>query len=174
MNEKVFVIGGCRSGKSKHALDLAQSMAGNNKIFIATCTPLDDEMHLRVANHQKERGRTWRTVESPLHLAEAILKSAHTGSVVLVDCLTLWINNLLMEKEDVQYADEKIADLIHAVQTAEGPLVLVSNEVGTGIVPENKLARQYRDLVGSVNQAVARTVDRVDMVVAGIPVTIKE
>lgn len=174
MAEKILVIGGCRSGKSRHALDLALSMAGDKKVFIATCIPQDDEMHLRVANHQKQRGQVWKTVEAPLHLPQAILKNARSGSVVLVDCLTLWINNLMMKNEDIQYADEIIAELINAVQTAEGPVVLVSNEVGTGIVPENKLARAYRDLVGNVNQAVAQCVDRVDMVVAGIPVTIKE
>lgn len=174
MNHKILVIGGCRSGKSRHALDLALSVAGDKKVFIATCIPQDDEMHLRVANHQKERGKAWKTVEAHLLLPEAILKNAQSGSVVLVDCLTLWINNLMMENEDIEYADEKIGELIYAVQAAEGPVVLVSNEVGTGIVPENKLARAYRDLVGSVNQAVAQCVDRVDMVVAGIPVTIKE
>ena len=173
MNQKVLIIGGCRSGKSRHALDLALSIEGDKKVFIATCEPRDDEMHLRVANHQKERGDAWRTVEAPLHLAEAILQNAKSGSVVLVDCLTLWINNLMMENEDIQYTDQKIADLIEVIQKAEGPVVLVSNEVGTGIVPENKMARAYRDLVGSVNQAAARAVDRVDMVVAGIAVTIK-
>jgi adenosylcobinamide kinase/adenosylcobinamide-phosphate guanylyltransferase len=174
MNHKVFVIGGCRSGKSRHALDLVQTMGANKKIFIATCVPQDDEMHLRVANHQKERDQSWKTVEAPIQLPETILQNAHTGSVVLVDCLTLWINNLMMEKDDIHYIDGKIVELIKAVQSAEGPVVLVSNEVGTGIVPENKPARVYRDLVGSVNQAVARAVDRVEMVVAGIPVTIKE
>ena len=174
VNQKVLVIGGCRSGKSRHALDLALAMAGDKKIFIATCVPRDDEMHLRVANHRKERGQSWKTVEAPLNLPQAILQNALSGSVVLVDCLTLWINNLMMENEDIQYADDKIAEFISAVQTAEGPVVLVSNEVGTGIVPENKLARAYRDLVGSVNQAVARAVDRVEIVVAGIAVTIKE
>ena len=173
MKKKVFFIGGCRSGKSKHAMDLALDMAAAEKIFIATCVPQDDEMQLRVANHQKERGSFWKAVEAPLHLPEAITDSARKESVVLVDCLTLWINNLLMENEDVRYADEKIDCLIHAVQTADGPLVLVSNEVGTGIVPQNKLARVYRDLVGSVNQAVAKSVDSVVMVVAGIAVTIK-
>jgi adenosylcobinamide kinase/adenosylcobinamide-phosphate guanylyltransferase len=174
MNHKVLILGGCRSGKSRHALDLSLSIAGDNKVFIATCVPRDDEMHSRVADHQQERGEVWKTVEAPLLLAEAILQNAKSGSVVLVDCLTLWINNLMMENEDIQYADEKIVEFINAVQTVEGPVVLVSNEVGTGIVPENKLARAYRDLVGSVNQAVARVVDRVDMVVAGIPVTIKK
>ena len=174
MVEKILVIGGCRSGKSRHALDLALALTGDKKIFIATCVPQDNEMYLRVANHRKERGQSWKTIEAPLNLPEAILQNAHSGSVVLVDCLTLWINNLMMENEDIQYADDKIAELINAVQSAEGPVVLVSNEVGTGIVPENKLARAYRDLVGSVNQAVARAVDRVEMVVAGIAVTIKE
>ena len=173
MSEKILVIGGCRSGKSRHALDLSLSMEGDIKVFIATCVPRDDEMHSRVANHQQERGEVWKTVEAPLHLAEAILQNAKSGRVVLVDCLTLWLNNLMMENEDIQYANEKIAELINAVQTVEASVVLVSNEVGTGIVPENKLARAYRDLVGSVNQAVARAVDRVDMVVAGIAVTIK-
>ena len=173
MVEKTLVIGGCRCGKSRHALELALAMTGDKKIFIATCVPQDDEMHLRVANHQKERGQAWKTVEAPLHLPEAILQNAQSGNVVLVDCLTLWINNLMMKNEDIRFADDKIAELTSAVQKAEGPLVLVSNEVGTGIVPENKLARAYRDLVGSVNQAVAKSVDRVDMVVAGIAVTIK-
>ena len=173
MNHKILVIGGCRSGKSRHALNLALSMEGDKKFFLATCVPQDDEMQLRVANHREERGDDWKTVEAPLHLSEAIFQNAQSGSVVLVDCLTLWVNNLMMENEDIKYADEKITELINAVQTAHGPVVLVSNEVGTGIVPENKLARAYRDLVGSVNQAVARVVDRVDMVVAGIPVTIK-
>ena len=174
MNHKILVLGGCRSGKSRHALNLALFMQRDKKIFIATCVPQDDEMHLRIANHQKERGDAWKTVEAPLHLPEAILQYAQSKSVVLVDCLTLWISNLMMENEDIQYADEKIGELINAVQRADGPVVLVSNEVGTGIVPENKLARAYRDLVGNANQAVARAVERVDMVVAGIPVTIKE
>jgi len=174
MNHKVFVIGGCRSGKSRHALDLVQTMGANKKIFIATCVPQDDEMRLRVTNHRKERDSSWETVEAPLQLSEAILSNARTGSVVLVDCLTLWVNNLLMEKEEIPYADEKITELLKAVQAAEGPVVLVSNEVGTGIVPENKLARVYRDLVGNLNQAVAGSVDRAVMVVAGIPITIKD
>jgi adenosylcobinamide kinase/adenosylcobinamide-phosphate guanylyltransferase len=173
MNHKVLIIGGCRSGKSRRALNIALSMAGDQKIFIATCIPQDDEMQLRVASHRKERGQAWQTVEAPLRLPEAILQNAQSGSIVLVDCLTLWINNLMMEDESIQYSDDRIAQLLEAVKTAEGPVVLVSNEVGTGIVPENKLARAYRDLMGSVNQAVAGAVDRVEMMVAGIPAVIK-
>ena len=166
MNKKVFVIGGCRSGKSKYALDLAQDMSADGNVFIATCVPQDEEMRQRVTNHQAQRDQAWKTVEAPLFLPEAIVDNAHAGRVVLVDCLTLWINNLLMKNEDVVHAENQITKLTQAIETVECPLVLVSNEVGTGIVPDNKLARIYRDLVGSANQAVAKSVDSVVMVEA--------
>ena len=174
MNKKVFVIGGCRSGKSRHALELAEDMSPDEKVFIATCVPQDEEMRQRVTNHQAERDQAWKTVEAPLHLPEGIVDNAHAGRVILVDCLTLWINNLLMENEDVDHVENQISKLTQAIETVDCPLVIVSNEVGTGIVPDNKLARIYRDLVGSANQAVAKSVDRVVMVVAGIQVMIKE
>ena len=173
MNHKIFVIGGCRSGKSNHALELAEKMAAGEKIFIATCIPQDGEMRQRVAKHQQNRSQSWKTIEAPLHLPQAIMDNARAESVVLVDCLTLWINNLLMENEIAPDVEDQISKLVQALQSADGAVVMVSNEVGTGIVPENKLARVYRDLVGSVNQAVARQVDKVVWVVAGIPVTIK-
>ena len=173
MNHKVFVIGGCRSGKSNHALELAEKMAVNEKVFIATCVPQDDEMRQRVAKHQQSRSQSWKTIEAPLHLPQAILDNARAEGVVLIDCLTLWINNLLMENESTPIVENQISKLLRALQSADGTVIMVSNEVGTGIVPENKLARVYRDLVGSLNQAVARHVDRVVWVVAGIPVTIK-
>ena len=174
MNHKVFVIGGCRSGKSDHALELAEKMDANERIFIATCVPQDGEMRQRVAKHQQNRSQSWKTIEAPLHLPQAIMDNARAEGVVLVDCLTLWINNLLMENESAPGVEDQISRLVQAVQSADGPVIMVSNEVGTGIVPENQLARVYRDLVGSVNQAVARSADRVVWVVAGIPVTIKE
>jgi adenosylcobinamide kinase/adenosylcobinamide-phosphate guanylyltransferase len=173
VTKKVFVIGGCRSGKSNHALELAENMAANEKIFIATCVPQDDEMRQRVARHQQNRNQSWKTIEAPLHLPQAINDNARAEAVVLVDCLTLWINNLLMEKESTSNVEEQISRLVQAVQSADGAMIMVSNEVGTGIVPENRLARVYRDLVGSVNQEVAGNVDRVVWVVAGIPVDIK-
>jgi adenosylcobinamide kinase/adenosylcobinamide-phosphate guanylyltransferase len=173
VSKKVFVIGGCRSGKSNHALELAEEMAANERVFIATCVPQDGEMRQRVAKHQKNRSQSWKTIEAPLHLPQAIMDNARTEGVVLVDCLTLWINNLLMENESPPDVEDQISRLVQAVQSAEGPVIMVSNEVGTGIVPENKLARVYRDLVGSVNQAVARSADRVVWVVAGVPVNIK-
>lgn len=173
MKETVFVIGGCRSGKSRHALDMAERFAGKEQIFVATCIPYDDEMKDRVAQHRNERSSQWRTVEAPTRLAEAIVENNGNASVILVDCLTLWINNLLMASDDTTKILKQIEGLIQAIEDANCPVVLVSNEVGAGIVPENLLARQFRDLVGSANQAVAGQVDQVIWVVAGIPVTIK-
>ena len=173
MNHKIFVIGGCRSGKSNHALELAEKMAVNERIFIATCVPQDSEMRQRVAKHQQNRSQSWKTIEAPLYLPQAIINNARAKSVVLVDCLTLWINNLLMENESAPDVEDQISNLVQALQSADGTVIMVSNEVGTGIVPENKLARVYRDLVGTVNQEVARSADRVVWVVAGIAVDIK-
>lgn len=173
MKDILFVIGGCRSGKSGHALKAAECFGGEKKIFIATCLPHDDEMRNRVAKHRKERSRTWHTVEEPLRLPDSIVEHSRDATVLLVDCLTLWINNLLLETGNGVKILDQISALIHAIDTADCPVVLVSNEVGTGIVPENKLARQFRDLAGTVNQAVAQYADKVVWMVAGIPVTIK-
>ena len=173
MKNKILVLGGCRSGKSNYALKRAQQFPGENKVFIATCIPHDDEMKLRVAKHQQERSRDWFTVEAPLGLPEAIVDSGGKASVVLIDCLTLWISNLLMNNQDAERILNQFQNLIRAVSSTTCPVILVSNEVGTGIVPENQLARLYRDLVGSANQTVAECADQVVWTVAGIPVTIK-
>ena len=173
MQKKIFVLGGCRSGKSSYALETAQKFSGNNKVFIATCVPRDDEMKLRVTRHQQERSRHWHTVEAPFHLAEAVVEAGGKAGVLLVDCLTLWINNLLMDNYDSEQILDQVQSLTHSVSSVTCPVILVSNEVGTGIVPENKLARLYRDLVGSTNQAVAACADQVVWTVAGIPVVIK-
>jgi adenosylcobinamide kinase / adenosylcobinamide-phosphate guanylyltransferase len=173
LKKKIFVLGGCRSGKSSYALETAQKFSGNKKVFIATCVPRDDEMKLRVARHQQERSRHWHTVEAPLHLPQAIVEAGGKASVLLVDCLTLWINNLLMENYDSEHILDQVQSLTRAVSSATLPVVLVSNEVGSGIVPDNKLARLYRDLVGSTNQGVAACADQVIWTVAGIPVIIK-
>ena len=173
MNTKIFIIGGCRSGKSGYALTRAQNFPGNNRVFIATCNPQDDEMRQRVARHQEERDRSWQTVEAQLLLPEAVDVNSRKADVILVDCLTLWISNLLMASEDPDEIERQIPRLTAAIQSAKCPLVLVSNEVGQGIVPANKLARQFRDLAGYVNQAVAGCVNEVVWTVAGIPVKIK-
>jgi adenosylcobinamide kinase/adenosylcobinamide-phosphate guanylyltransferase len=173
LKEIVFVIGGCRSGKSSHALQIAEDMPGGRKFYIATCVPQDDEMRQRVAKHQRERSQTWVTIEEPLGLPQAISQNSPKADVLLVDCLTLWLSNLLMETHDEAKLAEKTSQLIEALKEATCPIILVSNEVGTGIVPENKLARQYRDVTGQTNQAVAKTAGKVIWMVAGIPVSIK-
>ena len=169
---KILVLGGCRSGKSCHALQLAQSL-GKKRLFVATCVPRDEEMQQRVDRHRKERDPSWTTLEVPLQLATAIRTHSPSAEVMLVDCLTLWLSNLLMETGEIDPIRESIADLAEAVRSAPNPVVLVSNEVGAGIVPENSLARKYRDLAGWTNQALAAVCDRVVWTVAGIPVTIK-
>lgn len=171
-NQKILVLGGCRSGKSNHALQLAQSM-GDRRVFVATCVPRDDEMQARVDRHRHERDRTWRTLEVPVDIAGAIGSQSPAADVMLVDCLTLWLSNLLIETQDATRIRRKIDDLAEAVKAAPNAVVLVSNEVGAGIVPENRLARLYRDLAGWTNQAVAAACDQVVWTVAGIPVTIK-
>jgi len=173
LNKINFIIGGCRSGKSTYAMQTAEKVPAEQKIFIATCVPQDDEMKQRVARHQRERSQNWVTVEAPLDLPEAILQNNRKGDVILVDCLTLWVSNLLIEIGDENKIGDTISQLIKALEKATCPIVLVSNEVGTGIVPENKLARQYRDIIGLVNQAVAKTASKVIWMVAGIPVTVK-
>jgi len=173
VKKKIFVLGGCRSGKSSYALEIAQKFSAERNVFIATCIPRDDEMGQRVERHQEERSQAWETVEAPIHLPEAIVAAGGEAGILLVDCLTLWISNLLMENHDSDQVLNQVQSLTRAVASSACPVILVSNEVGTGIVPENKLARLYRDLVGSTNQAVAECVDQVVWTVAGIPVTIK-
>jgi adenosylcobinamide kinase/adenosylcobinamide-phosphate guanylyltransferase len=170
--DKILVLGGCRSGKSSHALQLAEGM-GQRRVFVATCVPHDDEMQTRVARHRQERSNTWNTVEIPVDLADAITAHGPAADVMLVDCLTLWLSNLLMQTQDVNQIRRHIDGLAKAVKSVPCAVILVSNEVGAGIVPENRLARLYRDLAGWTNQAVAAACNRVVWTVAGIPVTIK-
>jgi adenosylcobinamide kinase/adenosylcobinamide-phosphate guanylyltransferase len=175
MNEITFVIGGCRSGKSRWALDRAAKLSENNKFFIATCKPQDEEMRQRVARHQKDRGKNWITLEVPIDLPEAVLENSSRADVILVDCLTLWISNLLTRTQKISEDEviESVDNLTRALQRVRCPVILVSNEVGTGVVPENALARQFRDIMGMANQRVAACADGVIWMVAGIPVKIK-
>ena len=173
MKETILVIGGCRSGKSRHALELTEKIPGSKRIFIATCMPLDDEMKERIDRHKKERDKNWKTIEAPVELSVEINENSRKGDLILIDCLTLWINNLLMETESTGIIDDHIQKLIIAFKEAKCPIIMVSNEVGAGIVPENRLARQFRDLAGFTNQKVAECVESVIWMVAGIPVSIK-
>ena len=173
MKKIVLIMGGCRSGKSRYALELASQVAEKNNIFIATLVPGDDEMKARVQRHQKERDQHWKTFEAPISLPEAVKNHGLKGNVVVVDCLTLWLSNLLLENDDPQRIEEQVHDLIQALETAQCSIFLVSNEVGTGIVPENRLARLFRDMAGLANQKVAACADSVVWMVAGIPVLVK-
>jgi len=167
-----FVIGGCRSGKSGYAQGLAEKIPGR-KLYLATCVPRDEEMHARVQSHQQQRGAGWETLEEPVKLAAALKRKGEDYGVILVDCLTLWISNILLSTRGKPGLEKECKELVKILETPECPVILVSNEVGTGIVPENDLARLYRDEAGRVNQKIAAVADRVVWMVAGIPVTIK-
>ena len=166
----IFVTGGAKSGKSSFALEEAEKIKGR-KVYIATAEALDDEMRQRIERHRMQRNPDWDTCEEPLLISEAISKLAACYNVILLDCLTLWLSNAMHRNADIE---REIDKLLKTVQQAPGVHVyIVSNEVGTGIVPENELAREFRDLAGSMNQRVAGASDEVFMVVAGIPVKIK-
>lgn len=173
MGNTTLVIGGCRSGKSARALALAEQIPGT-RLFVATCEPGDDvEMLARVAQHRRERDSCWQTVESPVDLPATIADHGRTADVILIDCLTVWIGNLLFHGHGQSGVESRCQELLRAIVQNPAAVILVANEVGAGIVPENPMARQFRDLAGFVSQQVARAADRVVWMVAGIPVTIK-
>ncbi|MBI5110084.1 MAG: bifunctional adenosylcobinamide kinase/adenosylcobinamide-phosphate guanylyltransferase [Rhodocyclales bacterium] len=163
-----LIIGGARSGKSTLAERRAMD-SGLEVIYIATATPGDDEMVERIAHHRQRRPVQWRTVEQPLHLAAALSAEAATGHCVLVDCITLWLTNLLLgpglEPERSLFLD--------ALPALSGRLILVSNEVGWGVVPMNELGRRFADEQGRINQSIAAACSRVTLVVAGQPLELK-
>lgn len=170
MNASVaLILGGARSGKSRRALSLAEPTSPR-RIFLATAEAFDAEMADRIARHKQERDGTWETVDAPRDLPAAIARSTCPDRVVVADCLTLWASNLLLADADM---DAATGALDAAVAAAAGPLVLVSNEVGLGIVPDNALARRFRDVAGLINQTVAARAGLVLFVAAGLPLTLK-
>lgn len=169
----ILVLGGCRSGKSNVAKQTADDMAPDKKFYLATCVPTDREMKNRVKRHQDDRGPDWTTIEEPIRIHETIDRACAQAKVILVDCLTLWISNLLFEEKDEAGIMAAMDRLETALTRAACPVILVSNEVGYGIVPENSLARQFRDMAGLVNQRAARFADQVIVTMAGIPIQIK-
>ena len=164
-----LVLGGARSGKSRYALQLAEKGV-KDLVFIATAEALDSEMERRIARHQDERGDHWTTVEEPLELPRTIEEHTEQGTTCVVDCLTLWLSNLLHHKRELDDATEKLCT---ALREAKGDTILVSNEVGMGLVPETPLGRAFRDAQGRLNQQMAETCDRVIFVAAGLPLTLK-
>ena len=168
-----LIVGGCRSGKSRQALALGEKSAGRRNLFVATCQPHDAEMAARIARHQQERGRHWQTVETPLAPDKAIVDQGTGADVMLIDCLTLWISNLMMIHDRDEEILQAVDRLHRAVLAPPCPVILVANEVGTGIVPENPMARRFRDLAGWCNQTMANACSSVIWMVAGIAVPIK-
>jgi adenosylcobinamide kinase / adenosylcobinamide-phosphate guanylyltransferase len=166
---RVLVLGGARSGKSRTALQLAES-GSPERIYIATAQAFDDEMRKRIAQHQAERDGSWRTVDAPLDLAQAVQAQTAPGKAVLVDCLTLWLSNIVLAEHDLARAADR---LVETVRDARGPLILVSNEVGQGIVPSTPLGRRFRDDQGRLNQRIAEVCDAVVFVAAGCPILLK-
>ena len=170
----MLVLGGAKSGKSSFALNVCNSL-NKKRIFLATAQALDQEMEERIRRHQAERGSGWRTIEEPLKVAEMIDSLDSEDTVILLDCLTLWLNNLYMEHgEDQELIDEAIENLALQLTDIHGAVVVVSNEVGMGIVPDNKLSRTYRDTAGYMNQRIARLSGKVVAVLAGIPLVLKD
>ena len=179
MSRLILITGGSRSGKSEYARHMAEALAGT-RVFIATCPALDAEMTERIRKHQeKRRERGWQTVEEPLDLAGALRQSA-CFSVLLVDCLTLWVNNLLHDahqagktitEEDMA---QKCREVVQVCPDLDATVIFVTNEVGMGIVPSNTLSRLYRDLVGRCNQTMAEAADEVTLVCCGLPLHLKK
>ncbi|MEM6464433.1 MAG: bifunctional adenosylcobinamide kinase/adenosylcobinamide-phosphate guanylyltransferase [Pseudomonadota bacterium] len=164
-----FVLGGARSGKSGFAERLIEE-SGLEAVYVATGRAFDTEMEARIGVHQQRRGNMWRTVEEPLALADVLKDEASEGRAVLVDCLTLWLTNLMMEERDLPTEAQRLADGLSGLS---GAVVLVSNEVGFGIVPDNRMARDFRDHAGRLHQMIAERADQVYLMAAGLPLKMK-
>ncbi len=161
-----LVLGGARSGKSAYAESFIEAAGGG--VYLATAEALDAEMQDRVQIHKRRRGDQWRTVEEPLDLSGALRTNG--DSPILVDCLTLWLSNIMAADRDIEYETKA---LISTVSECKAPVVMVSNEVGLGIVPDNAFARSFRDQAGRMNQQLAAVADRVVFVAAGLPLVMK-
>ena len=164
-----LVLGGARSGKSAFAEQLIGG-SGLARVYLATATAGDDEMKARIAHHRAQRGEGWTTIEEPLALIEALSREAASGRAVLVDCLTLWLSNLMLAERDPESETRALAAFLHA---APHPIVLVSNEIGLGLVPDTPLGRRFRDAQGRLNQIVAAAVPNVVFIAAGLPLWLK-
>jgi adenosylcobinamide kinase/adenosylcobinamide-phosphate guanylyltransferase len=177
MPDITVVTGGARSGKSKFAEELCKKL-GQSPCYIATAQSFDEEMEQRIARHRSRRGESWHTIEEPLMLPQTLAGIDGNYSCILVDCLTIWLSNMLLSFEKI---DPDTEDLIRGnvhrlkltLRTMSTPVVLVTNEVGMGIVPENQLARAFRDLAGETNQIIAASADHVYAIISGLPLKLK-
>ncbi len=165
-----LVLGGARSGKSAFAEQLVAAAAAS-RIYLATATAGDDEMRGRITHHRARRGDGWRTIEEPLALVEALAREDRADHAILVDCLTLWLSNLMHASEDVDAESQQLAAFL---REARAKIVLVSNEVGLGLVPETPVGRAFRDAQGRLNQLIGATVTNVAFIAAGLPIWLKQ
>lgn len=173
MNNFVFIVGGARSGKSDYAVEVAKRL-DKKVIFIATAGPFDKEMRKRIKLHKKSRPGEWKTVEEQKNISLVLSRIKGKNKVVLIDCMGLFISNLMAEGLSSEKVESKAKELISMISKSECMVILVSNDVASGIVPENILARQFRDLLGRANQIAAKNADKVIFMQCGIPITIKE
>ncbi len=164
-----LILGGARSGKSRHAQACAEAV-GARRCLIATAEALDGEMAARIERHRADRDASWTVIEEPLALPNAVERAAHDSDVVLVDCLTLWLSNLMHAGRD---PEAETATLITCLTGVRKQVILVSNEVGLGLVPETPLGRAFRDAQGRLNQTVAGAATRVEFIAAGLPIALK-
>ena len=170
--EIILITGGARSGKSSYAESRA-AIFGPRRLYVATAEGSDDEMAQRIVAHQRRRQSAWKTIEEPVQLTETLQAWRGRTDCALVDCLTLWLSNLLFKYAQNQ-AEDEVETLIRALPQLDFPVVFVTNEVGAGIVPDNPLARRFRDLAGWTNQRLAALAHEVVLMVAGIPMIIKK
>ena len=170
----IFIIGGARSGKSSFAVSLAKKIS-DNVYFIATCNPQDKEMKKRVAIHKKDRPEKWKTIEEYYDISSALekIQQEEINGIIIVDCLTLWISNLMMKKYKEKDILKEAEKTIASAQKLSSSIIIVSTEVGVGIVPANKIAREFRDITGRLHQFIAGKSDEVYLMCAGIPIKIK-
>ena len=171
MHEVIYVTGGARSGKSSYALRLAEPY--ERRTFLATAEAFDDEMRDRIGRHQDERGSAFTTIEEPLFIDRAI-RALPEGGVVLVDCLTVWLGNMMHHLGEMAAIDERIDALLEVLKAPPCDIILVSNEVGLGIVPENAMARSFRDIAGTLNRKVAECSTRAYLLCSGLPIVLKQ
>lgn len=167
----IFVLGGARSGKSSYALQ--QGKAQSPRAFLATAEALDSEMAIRIKKHKQSRGKGWKTFEVPIQLTEWFARDGAKYSSVVVDCLTLWLNNLLRDKVRPRQVPSYVRKLLQAIKLCSSQVVMVSNELGLGLVPGDAVSREFRDAAGRMNQSIATEADEVYFLVSGIPLRLK-
>ncbi|MBI4844893.1 MAG: bifunctional adenosylcobinamide kinase/adenosylcobinamide-phosphate guanylyltransferase [Candidatus Omnitrophica bacterium] len=171
MKKIIFISGAVRSGKSRLAVELAKKSA-KKIVFLATCKPLDKEMEIRVEKHKQSRPKNWKTIEEPVNAAKVIAR-AGKNEMIIFDCLTLWLTNVMLKFKKWPAIDGNVSEFIRSLENTKADVIIVSNEVGWGIVPENKLARDFRDRIGTLHQQLAALSNEVYLVIAGISQRLK-